>query len=186
MPCQQVTIRSFVKTCQCLLSLLGMCNLFNSFSFAMDSAPSSESSFGYFLTEDGMRGKLHDPSYSQEEIAIVDHYIELLSLPRSREKDELIAKELAKQVRHRHAQLFSTDIGNSCWFLPTSSFPETNNLKEIVLHGLHGRKFLWFGRNRTFKTFIELNWVDSDNNVTPHCPSILANIWQEARRADRH
>lgn len=149
-------------------------------SLAMESAPGSESSFGYFCNDDGERSDLHDRFYTQEEIAIVEEYKAKLSLSRSREKDELIAAELAAQIKRRHGRLFLKDLDDSCCFIVRTSLPDGDDLREIAQHGLLGRKFLCFGRNRTFEVLKNaLKWVDDDNNTTLKCPAVFRKIWLE-------
>lgn len=172
-------IRSILKACRFFL-ILTLAILSGPYAFAIDSAPSSESSFAFFITEDGKPGNLHDSFYTQEEIAIVENYIEQISLPRSQAKDDLIAIELAKKVKLAHGQLVIKEIENSCCFWLNSSLPNTNNLEEIVLHALYGRKFLGVGRNRTFEVLKNLNWVDNNNKVTSTCPRVFEKIWQKA------
>jgi hypothetical protein len=143
--------------------------------------PLSEASFQFFVTDDGTPGKLHDRSYTEQEIYIIEQYLEKLSAPRSREKDEIIARALISNIKFLHHQS-NLDAAANCYFwIPNSSFPKGANLKSIARHGIDGRKFLCFGRNRTFDILKErLRWIDGNNQPTALCPSVFREIWQEA------
>lgn len=156
--------------------------LFTSYGIAMESAPGS-GTFHYFRDDEGSPSQLHDPFYTHEEVGIVENMITQLSAPRSLEKDELIAFHLVKKIKENHLYLLLEATKNYYCFIPRTSLPESDNLQDLARHALYGRKFLCFGRNRTFEVLKDrLKWVDSDDKVMDAAPAIFKNIYEKARR----
>jgi len=175
------------------LTLMRACIIFtSSWSAAMEieieveakvevEEPRSESSFHFFTTDEGTLGKLHDQCYTQQEIEIIENFMTKLTEPQSPEKDAIIAQFLVKQIKDMHYRSILDAVNNSCFYIPNSSYPRNNNLEQIAMHGLYGKKFLIFGRNRTFDILSErLLWIDKDNQPTNNCPSVFRKIWEQA------
>lgn len=150
---------------------------------AMDKyQPASESSFQYFVSEEGKRVNLHASDYKQVEISIVEQFKQKLEESTSPEKDEVIAKGLVKIIKVQHYRLLLADR-SSCFAVTNTSIPASNDLDAIIFHCLYEGKFLGFGRNRTSKVLVKkLKWLDRNNNPTATCPKVFRIKWEEARK----
>ena len=149
----------------------------SSYTIAADRRQ-SESDLCFFTTQEKIIKTLHDACYTQEEIVFLEQYFSKHLAPKSLEKDDAIAKNLAQQIKTAHENLLKEDTAEFCCYIPMSSFPENISLEAIVKHCLSGSSGC-FGPNRTFRVLQEkLKWINS-YETTSTCPHVFKIYWEK-------